>query len=213
MTRVLLVASRVDTRGPLADALVGDGCEVIASVATLEAASAEARDQADVIVLAAGDLQVDAAIDEIVASLPEVAVVVVSASPAPARQLRRHRAGWAVVPENTPLRGLAATVRTAVAGLVTIPGGWLGRAVDGEPLPFDLETPADVGTHDEPLTPREREVLTLLADGLSNRGMAARLGISEHTVKFHVSAIYAKLGVANRAEAVARGWQRGLVAL
>jgi DNA-binding NarL/FixJ family response regulator len=66
---------------------------------------------------------------------------------------------------------------------------------------------------EEPLTDREREVLSLLADGLSNRGIAARLGISEHTVKVHVSTIYAKLGVGNRTEAVTRGLQRGLVLL
>ena len=65
----------------------------------------------------------------------------------------------------------------------------------------------------EPLTGREREVLGLLADGLSNRAIASRLGISEHTVKVHVSTIYAKLGAANRAEAVTRGIQRGLVAI
>jgi DNA-binding NarL/FixJ family response regulator len=66
---------------------------------------------------------------------------------------------------------------------------------------------------EEPLTSREREVLQWLGQGLSNRQIAARLDISEHTVKFHVSAIYAKLGVASRAEAVRVGAQRGLLVL
>ena len=67
-------------------------------------------------------------------------------------------------------------------------------------------------TH-EPLTPREREVLELLAHGLSNRQIAERLGISEHTAKFHVAAISGKLGAASRTEAVSRGVRRGLITL
>jgi DNA-binding NarL/FixJ family response regulator len=63
----------------------------------------------------------------------------------------------------------------------------------------------------EDLTAREREVLQLVAEGLSNRGIAARLGISEHTAKFHVNAILAKLGVQRRSEAVARAARLGLV--
>ncbi len=72
------------------------------------------------------------------------------------------------------------------------------------------------GEQDQPveeLTGRESEVLQLLTQGLANKQIAARLGISEHTVKFHVSAIYAKLGATNRAEAVRVGVQRGLVLL
>jgi DNA-binding CsgD family transcriptional regulator len=66
---------------------------------------------------------------------------------------------------------------------------------------------------DEPLTHREREVLEWLGQGLSNRQIAGRLNISEHTVKFHVSAIYAKLGVRSRAEAVRVAARRGLLLL
>ena len=61
------------------------------------------------------------------------------------------------------------------------------------------------------LTPREIEVLQLLADGLPNKAIAARLGISDQTVKFHVASITGKLGVANRTEAVRRAFQRGLI--
>jgi two-component system, NarL family, nitrate/nitrite response regulator NarL len=63
------------------------------------------------------------------------------------------------------------------------------------------------------LTPRERQVLTLLADGLGNKIIAARLGISDHTVKAHVAAIFEKLGVSTRAEAASVGLRRGLIAL
>jgi DNA-binding NarL/FixJ family response regulator len=63
------------------------------------------------------------------------------------------------------------------------------------------------------LTPREHEVLELLARGRSNKEIATSLGVAERTVKFHVSALFAKLGATNRTEAVTRGMQAGLVSL
>jgi DNA-binding NarL/FixJ family response regulator len=65
----------------------------------------------------------------------------------------------------------------------------------------------------ESLTAREREVLQLMAEGLANKQIAMRLSISEHTVKFHLSSLYGKLGVASRTEAVKRGLGLGLITL
>jgi DNA-binding NarL/FixJ family response regulator len=65
----------------------------------------------------------------------------------------------------------------------------------------------------EALTPREVEVLELLAEGLPNKAIAVRLSISDQTIKFHVSAICSKLGAANRTDAVRRAVRRGLIAL
>jgi len=65
----------------------------------------------------------------------------------------------------------------------------------------------------EPLTPREIQVLELLAEGLSNKAIAASLGVSDQTVKFHVASISGKLGAANRTEAVRIAVSRGLIAL
>lgn len=65
----------------------------------------------------------------------------------------------------------------------------------------------------EPLTEREIEVLELLAEGLSNKGIAARLGISDQTVKFHVSSISGKLGTHTRTETVRRAVRSGLITL
>ena len=65
----------------------------------------------------------------------------------------------------------------------------------------------------EALTVREREVLELLSRGLPNKLIARRLQISEHTVKFHVSSIYAKLGATSRTDAVSRGVRRGLITI
>jgi len=65
----------------------------------------------------------------------------------------------------------------------------------------------------EPLTSREIQVLTLLAEGLPNKAIANRLGISDQTVKFHVASVSGKLGAANRTDAVRRAVRRGLIAL
>jgi DNA-binding NarL/FixJ family response regulator len=65
----------------------------------------------------------------------------------------------------------------------------------------------------EPLTPREIDVLELLAEGLPNKAIAARLGISDQTVKFHVASLSGKLGAGNRTDAVRRAVRRGLIAL
>ena len=65
----------------------------------------------------------------------------------------------------------------------------------------------------EPLTSREVQVLELLAEGLANKAIAARLGISDQTVKFHVASISGKLGAVNRTDAVRRAVRRGLITL
>jgi len=65
----------------------------------------------------------------------------------------------------------------------------------------------------EPLTPREVQVMELLAEGLPNKAIAVRLRISDQTVKFHVSSISGKLGAANRTDAVRRAVRRGLITL
>jgi ATP/maltotriose-dependent transcriptional regulator MalT len=75
------------------------------------------------------------------------------------------------------------------------------------------EPEADRPEYHEPLTAREIEVLEALAEGLSNRGIAGRLGISDQTVKFHVASVMAKLGAANRTDAVRRAVRDGLIAL
>ena len=71
----------------------------------------------------------------------------------------------------------------------------------------------DEPVFDEPLTHREIQVLELLAEGLPNKAIANRLGISDQTVKFHVSSISGKLGAANRTDAVRRAVRRGLITL
>jgi DNA-binding NarL/FixJ family response regulator len=97
-----------------------------------------------------------------------------------------------------------------VAEFASVPGARAaGLVVDAIVL-----APVDAADSDpDPLTPREIEVLDLLVEGLSNKTIGARLGISDQTVKFHVAAICGKLGAANRTDAVRRAIRRGIVAI
>jgi two-component system, NarL family, nitrate/nitrite response regulator NarL len=90
-----------------------------------------------------------------------------------------------------------------------------GLAADADALVMASRAPRGQthGSDPESLTPREQEVLELLAEGLSNQSIAARLSISGHTVKFHVSSICAKLGADNRTDAVSRAVRQGLITL
>ena len=113
---------------------------------------------------------------------------------------------WGVISLDSSASELAAAVQALHEGLLVGIPALLRRAL-GPRSPEERP----VETLDDPLTARELEVLQSLAQGLANKQIALALGISEHTVKFHVSAIYAKLGVTNRTEAVRAGIQRGLV--
>jgi DNA-binding CsgD family transcriptional regulator len=99
---------------------------------------------------------------------------------------------------------LVATLQAAALGLVVVDGPLSAGA---------LRTRAAADPLVESLTPRELEVLQLIGQGLSNRAIAERLAISEHTAKFHVNAILGKLGAQTRAEAVAQGVRSGLLLL
>jgi len=83
----------------------------------------------------------------------------------------------------------------------------------GYPNGQDDEVSGVPGVAVDPLTARELQVLELLAEGLSNKAIALRLGISDQTVKFHVASLSGKLGAANRTDAVRRAVRRGLIAL
>jgi len=116
---------------------------------------------------------------------------------------------WGVLPSDVSEDELAVAVLAAAEGLwVGAPAmveGWMrlrkrGASLDEDSLP-------------EPLTSREKEVLQHMAEGLANKQIALALGISEHTVKFHLSALYAKLGAGSRTEAVKRGIELGLISL
>lgn len=105
----------------------------------------------------------------------------------------------AILPRDAPAGQIVAALHAASAGLIAIPeaSGWI--------------LPASAEIEVENLTPREIETLEMLAEGLSNKQIAARLHISEHTAKFHVNSILGKLGAGTRTEAVMRGLRSGLL--
>lgn len=100
---------------------------------------------------------------------------------------------------------ISAALIAVTQGLIVVDPALTPRMLPAEPAPD--EPPA------EDLTPRELEVLRLVAEGLSNRAIAARLEISEHTVKFHVNALLRKLNARSRTEAVVRATRLGLILL
>jgi DNA-binding NarL/FixJ family response regulator len=106
---------------------------------------------------------------------------------------------------------LRAALRAVAAGLVVLPA-----RVSAELLAGAHRVVADADAAAAPtasLTAREREVLALLAQGLANKVIASRLGITEHTVKTHIAAVYEKLNARNRAEVLVAAARRGLVML
>lgn len=119
----------------------------------------------------------------------------------------------AVLPNAATGEEILAAVEAALAGLIALPRAAL--EIFEETLPTqdaNRETTAlDLEPLTETLTPRERQVLDMMAEGLGNKEIAWQLQISEHTVKFHVSSILAKLGASSRTEAVTHGLRRGLI--
>jgi DNA-binding NarL/FixJ family response regulator len=135
---------------------------------------------------------------------PGVPVVALVEDLDEARSALAAGASGAVAREASP-EALDSVLRSAAAGFVVLER-W---AADGL-----LRLPAaDEALRPEPLTPREQEVLQLLAEGRSNRSIGERLAISERTVKFHLNAILGKLGADNRSEAIVRAVRAGLVVL
>lgn len=104
----------------------------------------------------------------------------------------------AILPPDATAAEIAAALTSAALGLFTLHPA----AMDARAVPAILE---------EPLSPREVEVLALLAEGLSNKIIAYRLSISEHTVKFHIASIMAKLRATSRTDAAMQAIRRGLI--
>jgi two-component system, NarL family, response regulator YdfI len=115
----------------------------------------------------------------------------------------------AVLPRASESDEVLSAIYAAYDGLVLLstPIAENLAAIYGDFLP---EAEEDLS---EEITARETDVLKMLAEGRVNKDIAARLGISEHTVKFHISSILAKLGASTRTEAVTVGIRRGLIAI
>jgi DNA-binding NarL/FixJ family response regulator len=203
VTRVFVAAPTAARRLGLRALLAGAGIDVIGAGATAEAAPAGA----DVVVIADDEMVTRLTADP---DRGAQAVVVLAEGERAAWMLReRHRHGWAVVSPEPSATELRAAVVAAAEGFTVLPAA-LARRLFSSRQPAPRTSADEPG---EPLTPREREVLELLAQGLSNRRIAERLGVSEHTAKFHVASICGKLQASSRTEAVSHGLRRGLISV
>ena len=125
-------------------------------------------------------------------------------------ELRRALASGvrAVLPRHAGATEILAAIEGVHAGLAVLTTEDLDTL-----LPASHESANQDAIPGEPLSSRETGILGMLAEGMSNKEIAGRLNISEHTVKFHVSSILGKLGVTSRGEAVARGVREGLIVI
>lgn len=114
----------------------------------------------------------------------------------------------AVLPREISAAKLEVAIAAVQKGLTVTEPGWLNAASSGPSGTVEQGSAVD-----DNLTPREHEVLVLLAEGLSNKQIAAKLTISEHTAKFHVNSILQKMDAQKRVEAVVRAARRGLINL
>ncbi len=195
---VVVVAEDPLARSALSMLLTGQGM----SVATVTSGGAAGDARADVAVwdLGADTRQAQERIDEMDAAPQRVVALLPDATHAPAAFAAGAR-GLLLRETNGP--SLGAALRAVAAGLVVVDPALATAVVPArERAPLAAE-----------LTTRESEVLQLLSAGLSNKEIAARMKISDHTVKFHVNAILTKLGVSSRTEAVVQAAKRGLVIL
>ncbi len=215
MIRVLIVSPRSGARRALEHVVGQDpGLLLVAASDSLESLGNEIGEgRPDVIVLGPGpepQLPLPVLLEQRANrdSTPVVVLLDHLDGEAGARALRAG--ARAVLPRHPSPEEIGAAVRAAAAGLASLPAA-LATAVLDDKAGDGTRASADNG--DRALTPREREILTLLGEGLVNKEIGVRLGISEHTVKTHLAAIYEKLEASNRAEAVATGLRRGLVML
>lgn len=188
----------------------------VAGVAASIREAATLADQTDVVMLAAegwphGEV-------ERLSALREVGgLVLLSDQPQQANRMLQAWGGenwgslaWGLLRPDASLEELTAVLYAVHEGLVAGPARLLRQALAAPSQAASADP--DTESFSE-LTGREREVLQRLAQGLANKQIGLALGISEHTVKFHVSAVYTKLGAANRTEAVRFGLQKGLISL
>ena len=199
MTNVAVVATLPSVRLGLADMLSGHGHTVLSEE--------EATDSTVWILDAPSAPALDALTAQRYSDSPRAAVILSDDAGMPNQLARAGLRGWACLARDVDGDQLDLAVRSAEAGLVLLD---LPIAATSLAIPASLAAPT---TLTEPLTARELQVLQLVAQGLPNKGIARRLGISENTAKFHVASLCGKLGASSRTEAVTIAARRGLILL
>lgn len=209
MTRVLVIATSPVVRAGLTTLLAGHPELTVLESAAGPSAYNDTGDavEADVILLAVEpgeDLSLPLNTVPDRATTP---IVLLGDEPTAAWAPRAIRGGArGAISRHAPAEQIAAAVIAAAAGLLVREPASVSSTTQAPSTPVSTRTlPA--------LTARETVILDYLAEGLGNKTIAARLGISEHTVKTHVASIFAKLDVSTRAEAVASAARLGLIML
>lgn len=201
MARALIVSASPVLRAGLA-ALIADRIEIAGFAGNLsEAAQQLAAVDADVIIL---DWNGDGGQDLLDLTVVPLLALVDDFQPARVRTALRSGVRG-IVPRDLPADEIVAAIHAVAAGWIVLPPESREAVFSATVDPPDLSG--------DSLTPREIEVLRLLAEGSSNKTIAWKLDISEHTVKFHVNSILSKMGAGSRTEAVMFGLRRGLIPL
>jgi NarL family two-component system response regulator YdfI len=210
--RVFIVAASPLARAGLENLLAARGAQVVGSIAAIETLADLLSEAApDVVLVDSSGEPIESALESVAASglAADVPLVIVGegiSAAASAEALRARIRG--ALPADISPEQLVAALEAAASGLLVLHPSHAAEGLPAAPTPA-----ATLDELTESLTRREVEVLQMLASGLSNKEIAARLSISDHTVKFHVASILGKLGAASRTEAVSIGIRRGLVLL
>jgi NarL family two-component system response regulator YdfI len=212
LIRVSIIAPAIAIRTGLRALLSDDPqINVIAEAATMEE-MAEELDETDIIVWApVATMDMESAFSKAGRLMNEEmpALLLVHNDPKALEYLTQLPVrAWGMLDQEATQTELIASLQALNEGLSVINPTWLNKMVKSASISKDGN--ADLV---EPLTGREVEILQLLALGLTNKQIAGRLGISAHTVKFHVSTIFSKLGTTNRVETVNLGLKKGLIVL
>jgi DNA-binding NarL/FixJ family response regulator len=206
MTRVLIAAPAPALRAGLRALVATTELQIIGETASLAALGIDIAD-VDVLLVADEALLPDAA--RIIPGDGRLALLLLAADGRAAPRLREMPlAGWGILPLDSGAAELQAALAAVANGLVAL-STVLAEQLLGQRGPLAIPALEQI----DPLTAREREVLQLVSQGLSNKLIARELQVSEHTVKFHISSIFAKLGAASRTDAISRGARQGLITL
>ena len=212
MIRVFIVAASTLVRAGLQNVLADSRFNIAGSAANLESLSEQLADlETDVVLIETPADGHEELLDALAVGdiMSDYATIVLADQASPGWTAEALRAGIrAVLPSDVSPEQLWAALEATAAGLVVMHPREASAA-----FPAPAATAAPRSELPEPLTRRESEVLQMLAGGLANKEIAARLSISDHTVKFHVASILGKLGASTRTEAVSIGIRQGLVLL
>ena len=208
MISVAIVSPLLAVRAGLRTLIGAPGVQVVAEAASLAELEAFATPAADVYLITGEAVSLPDLRRQASQAEGQLAILVLADDGRLARELERlPLRAWGLLGLDCTAEELLAALRALGEGL-WVADPMLMRANLPRLLVAQDES---TETASEPLTERESQVLQLLARGLANKQIGVSLGISEHTVKFHVSSIYTKLGVTNRADAVRRGIQQGWI--